>query len=161
MRLLKSLAPLFALLLAGCATNSSRQEYQTQLDALWAGKQLVVKQPITVPGNISRIEYMGGAQVDKVKRFEPICRLEVNSFAQQPREIPAGDHPVQSVSYRTSTRGGPSARENNVATFTIVLQDSRNEVRSLVCTKESQGQVWRMPTPEQINTILGPTSRFE
>lgn len=157
----KPLLLLLPLLLAGCGSAEKRQEYQANLDALWAGKQLVAEQPITVPGGKSRVRYMGGSQVTKLKRFEPICQLEVSSYAPESREIRAGNYPVQSVNYRTNTRGGPSSRESNVARLLLVLQDSRGEVRTMVCWKESQGQVWRTPTLEQVNDILGPSPRFK
>lgn len=159
MRLLQSLAPLLALLLAGCASNNSRQEYQAQLDALWTGKQLVVTQPIAIPGGQSGPEYMDGAQVAKTRRFHPLCRLEINP-GSEPGSIPTGRYPVQSVEYRSRNRS-PSSRENVINTFAINLRDDSGPAGAMTCYKESQGQLWRTPTPEQINTILDPTLRFE
>lgn len=146
---------LLALAVAGCGTTTTRKEYLAELQAMWDGRTLVVNQPVAMT-NRRGTPYLAGGPMTRNVRFQPVCR--VNLAPGPSGSIPPGRYTVQSVDYASRAR---APRENIFNFFTIHLLKDGTPTGQIICHKESQGQLWRTPSVDQVNAVLGPAMRFQ
>lgn len=167
---------LLALSVAACA-NQQPNEIINGGASIKAGMDLVVQQRLLVPGYNTYAYIQGGESVhsNNVYRYDPYCRIELETVAQQPRYAEPGrfrilrielgtelvlNHPLQLASARDIAMASATAEEYHTRLY--VHSDSQPEVEMLFCSH------WEDPTgfaehlsAQQVRNTLQSVITFE
>ncbi len=88
-----------ALVLAGCAAQSPQRASAPPL--FQVGSQLVLQQPVTIPGGRTRVFFQRGAALPdgNFDQYRPSCDLEVRTLDEAPRQIDPDRFEITAIEY--------------------------------------------------------------